>query len=79
MPGMSGLDLQRKLLADGNDMPIIMLSGHADVPLAVDAMTTGALTFLEKPFRIQSLCDHIQRAISLDSENRKKRVAHIEA
>jgi FixJ family two-component response regulator len=70
MPGMSGLELQRRLLSDGIKMPIIMLSGHADVPMAVDAMATGALTFLEKPFRVQVLCDHIQRAIRLDVENR---------
>ncbi len=76
---MSGLELQRRLLADGINTPIIMLSGHADVPMAVDAMATGALTFLEKPFRIQTLCEHIQRAIRLDFENRKNRVSCIES
>ena len=60
-------------------MPIIMLSGHADVPMAVDAMAKGALTFLEKPFRIQTLCDHIQRAIRLDLENRKNRESRVES
>ncbi len=76
---MSGLELQRRLLADGINMPIIMLSGHADVPMAVDAMATGALTFLEKPFHIQTLCDHIQRAIRLDLENRNNRESRIES
>ena len=79
MPGLSGLELQRRLLADGINMPIIMLSGHADVPMAVDAMAKGALTFLEKPFRIQILCDHIQRAIRLDLQNRKNRESRVES
>ena len=78
MPGMSGLELQRRLLSDGIEMPSIMLSGHADVPMAVDAMATGALTFLEKPFRVQILCDHIQRAIKLDVENRTIRESRVD-
>ena len=76
---MSGLELQQRLLADGINMPIIMLSGHADVPMAVDAMSTGALAFLEKPFRIQNLCDQIQLAIRLDLENRKIRESRVES
>ncbi len=79
MPGMSGLGLQRRLLADGINMPIIMLSGHADVPMAVDAMAKGALTFLEKPFRIQTLCDHIQRATRLDLESKKNQASRVDS
>src|SRR2546421_697433 len=50
MPGMDGLELQRKLLADQNHVPVIIMTGHADVALAVEAMKAGAVDFVEKPF-----------------------------
>ena len=65
MPGMSGLELQKELIARGIDLPTIIITGFADVRIAVEAMKAGAIEFLEKPFRTQELCDHIQKAIKL--------------
>lgn len=70
MPGMSGLELQQKLIAEGIRLPVIMISGHADVRIAVEAMSRGAVTLLEKPFRLDELLAHIRRAIELDAEHR---------
>jgi FixJ family two-component response regulator len=78
MPGMSGLELQERLVHDGLTLPVIFLTGHADVPMAVQAMKAGAFEFLEKPFRAQELCDKIQKAIRLDKERWKKR-RHVES
>jgi two-component system response regulator FixJ len=69
MPGMSGLELQEKLAARNATLPIIFITGHGDVPMAVQAMRRGAVDFLEKPFRDQDLLDRIQRAIT-ESERR---------
>ena len=55
MPGMTGLELQRKLADEGTNIPVVMISGHADVRIAVEAMTLGAVTLLEKPFRLDEL------------------------
>jgi FixJ family two-component response regulator len=68
MPGMSGLELQRQLAAAGKPLPTIVITGHGDVRMAVEAMKLGALEFLEKPFRTQELCDNIQRAVRLDGQ-----------
>ena len=68
MPGMSGLDLQRALAETGSTLPIIMITGHGEVRMAVEAMKAGAAEFLEKPFRMQELCEAIQAAIRRDSE-----------
>lgn len=73
MPGMSGLELQRKLSDDGVSRPIVMVSGHADVRTAVEAMTGGAVTLLEKPFRLDELLDHIRRAVERDRSERAER------
>lgn len=70
MPGMSGLELQQKLIAEDIGLPIIMISGHSDVPMAVEAMTAGAVTFLEKPFSQQELSVAIREAIQRDAEKR---------
>ena len=70
MPGMTGLELQRKLAADGVAIPIVMISGHADVRIAVEAMAMGAVTLLEKPFRLDELLAHLRRAVDLDRERR---------
>ncbi|MBL8471531.1 MAG: response regulator transcription factor [Rhodocyclaceae bacterium] len=70
MPGMSGLDLQEKLRRDGIALPIIFMTGHGDVPMAVRAMRAGALDFIEKPFNDQEMLDRIQAAIARDAEAR---------
>jgi FixJ family two-component response regulator len=66
MPGMSGLELLSKLVQEGISIPTIVISGHGDVSMAVEAMKTGAIDFVEKPFRDQSLLDRVQKAIELD-------------
>ena len=63
MPGLSGLGLQQMLVADRKNMPIIMISGCADIPVAVKAMRAGALDFLEKPVSSQILSNRIREAI----------------
>ena len=70
MPGMSGMDLQQELNLRGAVVPVIFMSGHADIPMAVEAMQHGAFDFLQKPFRDQELLDRIQRAIAQDTERR---------
>lgn len=70
MPGMSGMDLQQELNLRGAVVPVIFMSGHADIPMAVEAMQHGAFDFLQKPFRDQDLLDRIQRAIVQDAERR---------
>lgn len=72
LPGMSGLQLQQKMRTENINLPVIIISGHGDVPMAVKAMQQGALTFLEKPFRDQELLDNIQIALEKDERNRKK-------
>jgi FixJ family two-component response regulator len=68
MPGASGLDLQHQLAAKGNLKPIIFLTGHGDIPMTVQAMKAGAVDFLTKPFRDQTLLDAITVAIGKDVE-----------
>jgi FixJ family two-component response regulator len=70
LPGLSGLDLQRELAEAGVHLPIIFVTGHGDIPMSVQAMKAGAVEFLTKPFRDQSLLDAIRQAIERD------RVAH---
>jgi two-component system response regulator FixJ len=69
MPGISGLDCQIKLLELGCPLPIIFITGHGDVPMAVDAMKKGALEFIQKPFREQELLDCIQHALQINKQN----------
>jgi FixJ family two-component response regulator len=64
MPGLSGLELQQKLKETGNTLPIIFITGHGDVPMAVEAMKHGAVEFIQKPFREQDLLDCINRALT---------------
>lgn len=75
MPGMSGLELQEKLHEMGIEIPVILVSGYADVPMAVRAMKNGAIYFLEKPVSDQILLDLIQQAISQDARQREERKA----
>jgi two-component system, LuxR family, response regulator FixJ len=72
MPGMSGLELQDQLNARGAIVPVIFISGHADVPMAVEAVQHGAFDFLQKPFRDQDLIDRVQAAIARDAANRNQ-------
>lgn len=64
LPGMSGLDLQKYLLEHKITIPTVVISGHADVPIAVEALKKGAIDFIEKPFRQQILLDAIQLALA---------------
>jgi len=70
MPGMSGLELQQLLNMRGAILPVIFVSGHGDIPMAVEAMQHGAFDFLPKPFRDQDLIDRVQRALEKDKTNR---------
>jgi FixJ family two-component response regulator len=70
MPAMSGLELQQRLNLRGAVIPVIFITGHGDVPMAVEAMQQGAFDFLQKPFRDQDLMDRIQRALEKDRANR---------
>ena len=81
LPGSSGLDLQAKLAALGNRMPIIFMTGHGDIPMTVQAMKAGALDFLTKPFRDQDMLDAIAVAIERDRTRRASSagVAELEA
>jgi FixJ family two-component response regulator len=74
MPGMSGLELQRTLVDRGIQLPIVFLTGHANVQMAVGAMQAGAVNFLEKPFREQELWESVRHALDLDRKRRKERV-----
>jgi FixJ family two-component response regulator len=70
MPGMSGLELQQLLNLQGAVIPVIFITGHGDIPMAVEAMQAGAFDFLQKPFRDQQLIDCIQRALEKDRASR---------
>ena len=72
LPGMSGLDVQRKLIDSGIYIPIIFISGHGDIPMTVKAMKSGAVEFLTKPFRDQDLLDAIQQALERENETRQQ-------
>ena len=72
MPGMSGLELQERLTADGYHIPVIVLTGFGDVPAAVRALKGGAVDFVEKPFNPQALLDLVQQAIVRDTELREQ-------
>jgi FixJ family two-component response regulator len=72
LPGMSGLDLQSKLIEAGVQIPIIFISGHGDIPMTVKAMKSGAVEFLTKPFRDQDLIDAIQQALKSNVETRRE-------
>lgn len=75
MPGLSGLELQERLAEQHAEIPIIFITGHGDVPMAVSAMKSGALDFVQKPFRDQDLIDLIHKALEQD---RKRRAARLE-
>ena len=70
MPEIDGLELQKQLAARGSRMPIIMLTGHGDVPMAVQALRAGALDFISKPFDSKALLARVHEAIELDARTR---------
>jgi FixJ family two-component response regulator len=72
LPGMSGLDLQRKLAAMGIQIPVIFITAHGDIPMSVQAMKSGAVEFLTKPFRDQDLIDAIQQALKRDRQTKQE-------
>jgi FixJ family two-component response regulator len=71
LPGTSGLELQERLRERGIDLPVIMVTGHADVPMAVRAMKHGAIDFLQKPFNEQLLLERVQQGLAIDREHRQ--------
>ena len=71
MPQMTGLDVQERLAEQGHAMPVIVMTGHADVPLAVRAMKAGAVDFVEKPFEEQALIDSIRSALRRAGKTRE--------
>jgi len=72
MPRMTGLDLQKKLLEQGSKLPIIFITGHGDIPMAVEAMRRGALDFIRKPFREHDLLERINEALDIDEDSHRK-------
>jgi FixJ family two-component response regulator len=74
LPGMSGLDFQRRLAEAGIQIPIIFITAHGDIPMSVSALKSGAVDFLTKPFRDQDLLDAIQQALLLDRAAREEKV-----
>lgn len=75
MPGMSGMELQAKLAADQVGIPVIIISGHGDIPMAVAAVKAGAVDFIEKPFDEHRLLATVQRALTLDERRRREAAA----
>jgi RNA polymerase sigma factor (sigma-70 family) len=73
MPGLGGLELQEKLNDTGSTLPIIFITGHGDVPMAVEAMQKGAVDFIQKPFRDQELLDRVSEALTTDQQRRSAR------
>jgi FixJ family two-component response regulator len=73
MPEIDGLELQQQLAARGSRLPIIILTGHGDVPMAVEALRAGALDFIQKPFESKRLLARIEEAISVDAKARSQK------
>ena len=78
LPGLSGLDLQQELANAGVHLPIIFVTGHGDIPMSVQAMKAGAVEFLTKPFRDQTLLDAISQALQRDRVARRQRARNTE-
>lgn len=73
LPGLSGLDLQKRMAEAEVEIPIVFITGHGDIPMTVQAMKAGAVEFLPKPFRDQDLLDAIQQALERDRKSREQR------
>ena len=78
MPGMSGLDLQEQLARQNINIPVVIITGHGDVPMAVRAMKSGAIDFIEKPFNDEVLLDAIRRALAFGEEQRSHQVEYLQ-
>src|SRR5207302_3230005 len=72
LPGLSGMDLHRRLVESDIQIPVIFITAHGDIPMSVQAMKAGAVEFLTKPFRDQDLMDAVQVAIERDRKRRKE-------
>lgn len=79
LQGQSGLDLLRTLRSREHSMPVILISGHATIPIAVEAMQLGAITVLEKPFRLNQLMESVEAALALDDQQRSQHSARSKA
>lgn len=75
MPGMDGLELQAKVAEQGLNLPIVIMTGHGDVPVAVRAMKAGAIDFIQKPFDEEMILDSIRRALDLSEQVRSREAA----
>ena len=73
LPGMSGLELQEYLVRNRIDIPIVIVTGHADVPTAVTALKSGAVDLIEKPFSYRDVLSVVRKAFTRDAENRERR------
>ena len=73
LPGVSGLDLQRRMAETSTQIPIIFVTGHGDIPMSVEAMKAGAVEFLTKPYRDQALLDAVHHALERDRRLRSAR------
>jgi FixJ family two-component response regulator len=71
MPGLSGLDFQDQLTKNGSTIPIVLMTGHGDIPMTVRAMKAGAVDFLAKPFRDQDMLDAVSSALEIDRQRRE--------
>lgn len=71
MPGISGLEVQKTLRERGNTLPVIFITGHGDVPMAVEAMQMGAFDFVQKPFRDQELVDRVSQALNQNRQQQE--------
>lgn len=78
MPGMSGMEFLAQRSSKGIRLPVIMITGHGDVPMAVRALRQGAFDFIQKPFNGQELLDRVHAALKLDSENRPRYI-HVDS
>ncbi len=81
MPGMSGLELQQRLVEMEISIPIVFITGHGDIPMAVEAMRRGAVDFIRKPFRDQELLDRVIEALRVDEAQQSAvaSLAHVRA
>jgi two-component system, LuxR family, response regulator FixJ len=78
MPGMTGLELQKHLAETGCNIPIVFITGHGDIPMAVEAVRQGAVDFLQKPFQDQELVDRINDALKQAAEQREEELERLE-
>ncbi|MFC2990938.1 MULTISPECIES: response regulator transcription factor [Halomonas] len=76
MPGLSGLQVQQRMNERGDELPVIFMTGHGDVPMAVAALKAGAQDFIEKPFNHQQLIDTVQQALLIHQQRRRERERH---